>query len=228
MGAYGGDDACPSDPECDSGAVYIFERDQGGPDNWGLVVKLTASDEAAGAFFGENLGLDGDTLVVGASGVGQAYVFERDSGGPNSWGEVAILSPSDPEEIFEFDPETEGLVSVGFGFGLGFNIGIDVDTIAVPNPLDSDDVNCSESFPDYCESGSVYIFERNLGGPDNWGQRTEIHAADPEDFDIFGIDVSLEGDTLAVGSLFGRRRLPLGYILQLWFGLYLRAGRGWS
>ncbi len=28
----------------DAGAAYVFERDQGGADNWGQVKKLTASD----------------------------------------------------------------------------------------------------------------------------------------------------------------------------------------
>ena len=47
VGAWRGDDECPADPNCDSGAAYVFYRDQGGSDNWGLVKKLTSSDGEA-------------------------------------------------------------------------------------------------------------------------------------------------------------------------------------
>ena len=44
----------PGDSEVGSeaGAVYIFQRDQGGPDNWGQVKKIVASNAENGAQFG--------------------------------------------------------------------------------------------------------------------------------------------------------------------------------
>ena len=42
-----------------AGAAYIFERDEGGSDNWGEVTKLTASDGAADDFFGETVAISG-------------------------------------------------------------------------------------------------------------------------------------------------------------------------
>ena len=44
----------------------MFVRDQGGPNAWGQVVKLTAVAGHAGARFGDSVAIDGDTIVVGA------------------------------------------------------------------------------------------------------------------------------------------------------------------
>ncbi len=55
------------DMGANSGSAYLYERDQGGPGNWGLVTKLVAFDGVPAANFGK-VDLQGDTLVVGASG----------------------------------------------------------------------------------------------------------------------------------------------------------------
>ena len=67
----------------DAGAAYVFQRDQGGADNWGEVKKLTASDAEADDFFGLSVAVSGDTAVMGAhfgdaggSHAGAAYVFD--------------------------------------------------------------------------------------------------------------------------------------------------------
>ncbi len=82
-----------------AGAAYVFQRDQGGAGNWGEVKKLTASDAEAGDRFGVSAAVSGDTAVVGArsegSEAGAAYVFHRDEGGANNWGEVKKLTASD-------------------------------------------------------------------------------------------------------------------------------------
>jgi len=84
------------------GAVFVFERDLGGPGAWGALARLTASDGASNDQFGAALAVGASTLVVGASGdddggsaSGSAYVFERDASG--SWGETLKLVASDAE-----------------------------------------------------------------------------------------------------------------------------------
>jgi hypothetical protein len=85
------------------GSAYIFERNQGGPNNWGEVKNLTASDGAARDVFGRSVAIHGDTAIVGASSddsgsnidQGSAYIFERNQGGPDNWGEVKKLTASD-------------------------------------------------------------------------------------------------------------------------------------
>ncbi len=66
-----------------AGAAYVFQRNQGGADNWGEVKKLTASDAQAVDAFGYGVAVSGETTVVGAPGedaggtdAGAAYVFQ--------------------------------------------------------------------------------------------------------------------------------------------------------
>jgi len=64
------EDGGAGDPLNAAGAAYVFERNQGGADNWGQVTILRASDRQASDPFGDNFGssvsISGDTLVVGA------------------------------------------------------------------------------------------------------------------------------------------------------------------
>jgi hypothetical protein len=81
------------------GAVHVFRRDENGTDQWINVATLTPKETTGGAYFGTALALAGDTLIVGAPGTnigqGKAYVFERNAGGSDQWGETGQLAPSD-------------------------------------------------------------------------------------------------------------------------------------
>lgn len=187
-GARHDDDACPPNPDCNSGAAYIFERDEGGLNNWGEVRKLTASDLFIGDSFGLSVAVDGDTVLVGsrsnASGPmnsGAVYVFERNNGGEDNWGEATQLTASD----------------AGLRDHFGISVALDGDTAIVGATWDDDacpaDLNCN--------SGSVYVFERNEGGPGNWGELRKLTASDADSGDEFGSAVALEGDTIVVGTI---------------------------
>ena len=83
-----------------AGAAYIFERDEGGADNWGEVTKLTASDGQANDQFGFSVSISGATAIVGAIGedekgsaAGAAYVSV--SAPPNS-PPIANAGPDQP------------------------------------------------------------------------------------------------------------------------------------
>src|SRR5215813_13243762 len=81
------------------GAAHVFRLDGGGTDQWIHVATLTPHETAGGAYFGTALALAGDRLIVGAPGTnvgqGKAYIFERNAGGPDLWGETGQLAPSD-------------------------------------------------------------------------------------------------------------------------------------
>lgn len=78
------------------GAVYIFERNAGGDDNWAQVAKLTNLSVGFGGHFGSSIAIQGDLLAVGASASnqhhGQVQIFERDRGGAGNWGLITTLS----------------------------------------------------------------------------------------------------------------------------------------
>ena len=86
VGAPQRDEACPGNPMCDSGAVYVYTRSGS---TWTLQTKLIDSSSGASAdSFGHSVALDGDTLVVGCPGAdfsgatnaGAFYVYKRTLG----------------------------------------------------------------------------------------------------------------------------------------------------
>ena len=84
VGANGDSDNGPA-----SGSTYIFDRNQGGANNWGQVAKLGASPPVASHQFGLIVAISGDRAIVGAPGdPPEAYIFDRNQGGPNNWGQV--------------------------------------------------------------------------------------------------------------------------------------------
>ena len=166
-----------------SGAVYIYRRNQGGPSAWGQVMKITPVDTDQVEYFGHSVSLDGDILVVGApsttvaghDGQGAVYIFSRDLGGSEAWGQVKklIISDGGPEEYF------------------GSAVSLDEDTLVVGAP--------AIFYGGSDTPGSAYIFYRDQGGQDNWGQINRL-AASESGGDAFGSSVSIDQDTLGVGA----------------------------
>ncbi|MDO8672411.1 MAG: FG-GAP repeat protein [Dehalococcoidia bacterium] len=159
------------------GAAYVFARDWLGANNWGEMKKLTASDGAAGDEFGYSVAIDGDTIVIGAhvksSAQGAAYVFARDLPGANAWGQAKKLTASDGASNDVF----------------GYAVAIAGDNIVVAAPNDN------------YQQGSAYVFTRNEGGANNWGQWTKLTASDGAWYDGFGYSVAIDGDTIVVGAV---------------------------
>lgn len=207
----------------DQGAAYVFTRNQGGINNWGQVAKLTAVDGTSGDQFGSAVAINGDTAVVGATndGAGSAYVFLRNQDGTDAWGQKAKMTPSD------------GVIADNFGYSVSISgdiiaVGAYLDDNAVtptptptstatntpgptPTPLPLPPTNTpsptppnlpptNTPLPPVMDQGAVYIFYRNDGGADAWGQRTKVLASDAAGGDHFGASVSVSGDTLLVGA----------------------------
>jgi hypothetical protein len=164
------------------GSAYVFQRDAGGRDAWGQVAKLQASGGGPDNSFGSAVAISADTVVVGGADdadlgpdTGSAYVFHRDAGGANAWGEVAKLKAADGAELD----------------GFGRAVAIDSDVIVVG-------ANGDEDLGSH--SGSAYIFRRDAGGPGAWGQAAKLLAPDGSEGDFFGSPVSLSGDLVLLGA----------------------------
>jgi len=71
------------------GIAYVFVNSKSG---WGYAGALTPSD--GGGDFGRAVAMSGNTIVVGAYGRGEAYVFVKPAGGWTSMTETARLYPS--------------------------------------------------------------------------------------------------------------------------------------
>ena len=166
------------------GAAYVFERNHGGLGAWGEVTKLTSSDSAPGDLFGFSVGIDGDTLVIGAwsddhaAGVdaGSVYVFDRDQGGEEAWGEVAKLVASDG--------------AAGDWFGTSCDI---KGNRVVIGASGADD-------PNELDVGAAYVFERGAGSPSVWQEAAKLTASDKAAGDWFGVSIALSNDTIVVGA----------------------------
>ncbi len=87
--------------------MYVFEKDEGGTDNWGQVIKKTASDAAGGDSLGYTaVCLDDDVMLAGSpfdteqgTSSGSAYFFDKDLGGTDNWGEdqkIVAIAPLQP------------------------------------------------------------------------------------------------------------------------------------
>jgi hypothetical protein len=160
-----------------AGAAYVFRRLE--ERLWTQTAKLAASDGSVGERFGERVATDGDTIVVWAEygstaeGVtGAVYVFSRVPGEADTWQEVVKLAPS--------------VIGSTASFGYGLAVEGDVVVASALELIESEYV------------GAVYIFGRDEGGEDRWGQVTRLVPAAPER--SFGFALSLSGDTLFVGA----------------------------
>ncbi len=164
------------------GRAYVYYRNQGGPDAWGLVTTLTASGGAWADFYGGSVAIDGDTLLISATqswmGPGVVYVYYRNQGGADAWGEVAKITASDGARDEYF----------------GGAVALDGDTAVISAPYAPRD-------GEMARQGKAYVFYRNQGGPDAWGEVAKLTASDGASWDLFGNQlVSLSGDTVIIGS----------------------------
>jgi hypothetical protein len=160
-----------------SGAAYVYERGQGGPNQWGEVTKLAPNDLSGYDYFGWSAAIDGDVIVVGAysqtadskTAAGAAYVYERDSNG--DWAEVTRLTASDASESAAF----------------GRSVAVDGDVIVVGANQDQDQ-----------DMGAAYVFEKSSGV---WSEVAKLQASDGESGDNFGGAVDVDGDLMVIGAL---------------------------
>jgi len=169
-----------------TGAAYVFERNAGGTNAWGQVIKLTGSDVGSGNRFGSSVSVAGDVVAVGANSKGAAYVFERNAGGTNAWGQVKKLA--------------------GEGGYFGQSVSIDGDVIVVgANTM---------TLGSYSSAGAAYVFERDAGGTNAWGQVKRLTASDPAVNDYFGGAVSVAGDAIIVGAYLKNSYTGAAYVFE--------------
>jgi hypothetical protein len=177
-----------------AGSAYIFAKDQGGVNNWGQVQKIVASDRAANDNFGWSVAISGDYAIVGAyledhdasggstmSSAGSAYIFAKDQGGINNWGQVQKIVASNR----------------AFSDWFGYSVAISGDYAVVGANREDEDASGGNYLTD---AGSAYIFAKDQGGVNNWGQVLKIVASDRESSDYFGRSVAISGNYAIVGA----------------------------
>lgn len=175
-----------------TGAAFIFNRNQGGTDQWGQVKKITASDADQAKFFGYSVAIDGNYVVVGsyrdygeyASPVlfaGAAYIYYKDQPSANNWGEVKKIISSDRSQDDYF----------------GTSVSISGDYVVVGATGETLDQGGGSSLT---KAGAAYVFYRNEGTTNGWGQQRKIVASDRSANAFFGQSVSISGYYITVGA----------------------------
>ena len=161
---------------------------------------VKASNTNSSDEFGYAIGLDDDTLVVGARGEsssatgvngdendnstaasGAAYVFTRIG---NSWTQQAYLKASNTQNNDQF----------------GWSVAVEGDTVVVGAPSEDSNatgINGDQSNNLMDGSGAAYVFTRN---GTTWNQQAYIKASNPGSSDFFGWSVAIDGDTIVVGA----------------------------
>ncbi len=159
-----------------AGRAYIYEYSSTPPAGWSQTRRVDPGDTVSGAY-PHSLALEGDTLVGGTltlGGSGAVFIHSRNSGGSDVWGVVKKLTSPNPNDSF------------------GATVALRSDLIAVG--ARGDDLLA----PNH---GAIRIFERNLGGANNWGQAlygVESGDGDPQRFS--GASVAFANDTVLFGA----------------------------
>ena len=170
---------------------FVFKKDQGGTDNWGVIKQIVQSDGATNDNFGCSVAMSGDYMVVGAksakdgsiTGVGSAYIFKKDQGGTDNWGQVKKIVASDRAQNDLF----------------GVSVAISGDYIVVGAYYEDQDAS---GYDTMSKAGSAYVFKKDQDSTDNWGQLQKIVASDRAASDYFGNSVAISGDYIVVGAYF--------------------------
>ncbi len=106
---------------------------------------------------------------------GSFYLYERDFGGVNNWGERVRRSSSD------------GATNDNFGI----SVSIDGSTVLVGARYDDESGS---------NSGAAFTFVRDFPSANNWGQTQKLLSSDLAAGDYFGSSVAISGNNLVIGS----------------------------
>ncbi|MCB0494215.1 MAG: hypothetical protein KDC93_17550 [Cyclobacteriaceae bacterium] len=154
-----------------TGAVFIYSRNNGGTNNWGLIKRIDTPDGGTSDRFGEAIQLNDNNLVVAAPGnnanEGAVYLFNKDQGGTDSWGLVKKILPP----------------TINPGGKFGTRASISGEALVVSD-----------------KDGKLYLFNVNDGGINNWGYTGQLLSSDYSSTDGFGSSFSVSGNVVLVGA----------------------------
>lgn len=166
-----------------AGSATVWVRNLPSPDAYGGETLLTASSPQLTAYYGSAVSVYGTTVLIGADiedtallNAGACYIHDQDFPTANAWNVRIRLTASD--------------ATVGMHFGESVSLYGDIAAVGAK----------LASPATVIQSGSVYIYERNIPSADSWGEVAILSAVDKFDYDYFASSVSLDDDTLAVGA----------------------------
>ncbi|HVI07075.1 MAG TPA: hypothetical protein VND65_02150, partial [Candidatus Binatia bacterium] len=180
--------------------VFVYVKPAGGWTDMATPTAVLAPSDG-NIYFGDSVAISGDTIIVGDYGfnsqTGAAYVYVKPAGGWHNMTETAQLSASDGQanDLFGYSVSISGNTAVVGATQFG--------AIGTAGP------------------GKAYVFVEPNGGWKNMTQTAELTVSDGADFDETGLSVSIDGDTILVGSPIHNRPLGAAFI-------YEKPSSGWT
>jgi hypothetical protein len=203
----------------DKGAAYVFTYTGG---TWTEQIKLQPTLNNF-AYFGRDIDIDGDRAVIAASGIGAAFVYQRDGAG------VWALEIKLPTTVFDtFAVAIDGTrVAVSSLTEEMYSGGVYIYELVGGAWIETAHVTASDAFtfnyfgsslemegnalfvghnpqppptlasePRATSSGAVYVFQYSAG---TWTEQQILTANDGSAYDRFGNAVALQDNVLMIG-----------------------------
>ncbi len=170
------------------GAAYVFERVGGVWVQQAYLKSPVPTPSGIPTWFGYSVAISGDTIVVGelknrnaGPNTGAAHVFERNTG---SWSCTGTLNASNMQNYDFF----------------GCSVAVSGDRVVVgayAEDSNSNVVNSGGMDNSAYRSGAAYVYGKAAG---TWTEQAYLKARNSDEFDMFGISVSISGDAVLVGA----------------------------
>lgn len=196
-----------------SGSAYIFVRSG---TNWTRQAKLTASDGAAQRFFGGQVAISSNTVVIGSiQAYTNVYVFVRSETGTN-WTQQATLTNNVAGDGFGASVAINGnTIVVGSGAGAAYVFTRSGTNWTRQARLTASDGGLADGFGSPVAisgdanmvvvgalgadsaTGAAYIFKRSGNA---WTEQAKVTASDASGYDYFGVSLGVSGDTIVIAA----------------------------
>jgi len=186
--------------EKELGSAYVYVQPSGGWENMTQTALLVANDASIGCYFGNSVGISGNTIVIGAprsdanglSERGRAYVFVKPAEGwSGTKGQTAELDPSDGTKKAYF----------------GLSVSISGGNVVVGGPQQTIGLNGTQ--------GAVYVYTRPLDGwPRTMTETAELTAIDGKAGSELGYSVAISGATLLAGAADAHNHEGVAYVFS--------------
>lgn len=197
-GARGVDGNRDDETSQDSGAAYIYVRKNG---VWSEEAYVKASNTGPYDWFGFSVSLRGDWLAVGApyecGGATNINGQEDDEGAPSS-GAVYLFTRGASgwtQVAYVKRPPTASASRAWFGMHV--TLADHQLAVGAPNEDVHDPTDVTSDPPLLTGAGAAYVLLEHAGV---WEHEARVQASNPGFGDMFGNDVALAGDVLAVGA----------------------------
>jgi len=210
-----------------TGCAYVYEKTDG---VWIEKTRLTASDSYTSQYFGWQVAIYDDVILIGAYGdddngtnAGAAYIFRRDPQ-TGTWDQQVKLLPADGDAYDKFGysvslwgnyaligaPLYNGDIGSVYLFKRTGNTWIQEAKLIAENGVGEALFGCAVSVQEnYAVIGAHYDEEKGHDAGAayifhfdglQWVQQAKIFSSDINKADSFGMSVSISGETVVVGA----------------------------